>query len=242
MSAVTRIAAALAATALLGACTQEVPMTAVDEPLFSPEPGAARDEYRHRTTQLRVYGIQPGEPPGGPFATVADTSDWSARDSRVGDDVGRSLRVEAVDEGGVTLRSAAGERLRLGVGEDVAVRRVVHRFDEAAIYLGRHRWQVDPDALRDVRARYGTGARAEPLAPGVFPDPGVRLVEVDASGLFGRLGFRVDDLLFAVDGAPVVAGELDAVADRLLGVGAKPVALRMLRNGHAIERVYFGAP
>lgn len=242
MSAVTRIAAALAATALFGACSQDVPMTAVDEPLLSPEPGAARDEYRHRTTELRVYGIQPGEPPGGPFATVADTSDWSARDLRVGDAVGRSLRVEAVDEEGVTLRSAAGGRLRLGVGEDVTVRRVVHRFDEAAIYLGKHRWQVDPGALADVRARYGTGASAVPLEPGVFADPGVRLVEVDASGLFGRLGFRVDDLLFTVDGAPVLSGELDAVADRLVGVDAKPLAIRMLRNGHAIDRVYFGAP
>lgn len=204
--------------------------------LLAPEPGAAAAEYDARTARYRLLGVQLSQVPAESFATLAETSTWETRNLHVGELLGRNLRVTAITPEGLQLTGTDGTRV-LPVGQDVPLRVIRHRFDTAAVYEGRLRWRVKRDVVARVRGRYGVGARAEPVK--VFPEPAIRLIQLQKDGVLARLGFREGDLLFSMNGEPLTPDNLGALAERL----AQPegtVRLKVFRDA-AFQALTFTA-
>jgi hypothetical protein len=202
--------------------------------LLAPEPEAAAAEYEAVAVRYRLFGVQLSPVPGESFATLADTSTWETRNVRVGELLGRNLRVRAILPAGLELEGAGAGRV-LPVGKEATLRLIRHRFDTAAVHQGRHQWTVDSGALARIRGRYGLGARAEPV--NLFREPAVRLSHVEPGGVFSRLGLREGDLLFTVDGQPLGLNELGTLADRLAEPG-RTVRLRLHREAGLQEHTF----
>ncbi|HYH98129.1 hypothetical protein [Hyalangium sp.] len=195
--------------------------------LLTPEPGAAAAEYEASTSRYRLFGVQISQVPGESFATLAETSTWATRNLRVGELLGRNLRVTAITSEGLELTGGVSARV-LPVGQDVLLRIIRHRFDQAAVHRGRHHWKVDGGAVAQLRSRYGLGVQTEQVT--LFLEPAIRLIHLQAEGVFSRLGFREGDLLFSMNGKSLTPDELGAVADRMAEQGST-VRLRVFREG-----------
>jgi hypothetical protein len=202
--------------------------------LLEPEPRADAAEYEAVPVRYRLFGVRISEVPSESFATLADTANWDTRNLRVGEPLGRSLRVRAIRPEGLELEGAGAEWV-LPVGREATLRIIRHRFDTAAVHQGRHQWKVDSEALARIRGRYGLGARAEPV--NLFSEPAVRLSHVQPGGVFWRLGLREGDLLFTLDGQPLGPGELGTLADRLAEPGST-VRLRLHREAGLQELTF----
>jgi hypothetical protein len=249
MRAIARTVIGLSVAALAACSTEpppsvgggEVPQVGVSEAelatLLAPEPGAAAAEYEASTSRYRLFGVQLSEVRSESSATLADTSTWETRTLRVGELLGRNLRLTAITPEGVELRGP-GELRRLAVGQDASLRLIRHRFDKAAVHQGRNHWKVDGEAVGGIRGRYGLGAQAEPV--NVFLEPAIRLSHVQESGLLARLGFQEGDLLLSMEGKPLSPEDLGALADRLLTPGSK-VRLRVFRE-NAFQELTFSVP
>jgi hypothetical protein len=231
-----RIASNAALLALLAVphVARPAPITAAEmRTLAAPEPGASTDDYQSRTVTLRVFGVQhPGTPEA--FATVADATTWATRDYRVGDTIGRSLVVRAVEPDALVLASGEDE-IRLGVNVDVAVRVVEHAFDTAVAARGGHDYDVDAGALSRARARYGTGSAG---ATAVLDGAGVKLGALAPAGVLARLGFQAGDVLWTFDGQPIAPQDLDRVVGTIASGGTGPHAIDLSRGGSRFTAVY----
>ena len=202
--------------------------------LLAPEPRAAAAEYEAVPVRYRLFGVQLSEVPGESFATLADTATWETRNLRVGELLGRNLRVRAIRPEGLELEGSGAGRV-LPVGKEATVRLIRHRFDTAAVHQGRHQWKVDSEALARIRDRYGLGARAEPVSQ--LSEPALRLSHVQPGGVLPRLGLREGDLLFTLDGQPLGPGALGTLADRLAEPG-RTVRLRLHREAGLQELTF----
>ncbi len=230
---------------VLSACSTETPprepgpgetSEAELSSLLAPEPWAAAAEYEAVPVRYRLFGVQLSEMPGESFATLADTATWETRNLRVGELLGRNLRVRAIRPEGLELEGAGAGQV-LPVGTEATLRLIRHRFDTAAVHQGRHQWKVDSDALARIRDRYGLGARAEPV--NVFSEPALRLSQIQPGGVLSRLGLREGDLLFTLDGQGLSASALDTLVDRLAEPG-RTVRLK-LHRGAGVQELTFSS-
>jgi hypothetical protein len=228
------LAAALVFAFASAACSQEIdPRVVVD-----PEPLATPAEYTVETPVVRVLGIEKGDRPSRSYAVIADTATWNTQNLKVGDPFGRGLRVSALGPDRVEL-SGPDENVVLKPGEDARVKRIVHAFDHAATYAGRHRWSVDAALVRGVRARRGVGAVLERVkfgnamagAPEGAPATVVKIVHVERGALVDRLGFREGDIVFAVDDRTWLDENPDSFGDAIAGAANKAVHVRIFRDG-----------
>lgn len=235
----------------LGACSQAEPAAArtdarpqpVTQPitqaeartLAQPEPGAAAAAYQARPVTLRLFGTQ-GEGDTA-FATLADTESWATTNYRVGDTIGRGLKITAIGAGGIEVTDA-GKARTLRTGDDLAARIVEHETDRAALDHGQHRWTVKARVLAQILATRGLGA-LETEAVDYGGIPARRLGPVQAGSVLARLGLRRGDLLLALDGAPAGAGTLPQLGEALTrGEPGRVVMLQIVRGGSMWEAAY----
>jgi hypothetical protein len=203
--------------------------------LLAPEPGAAAADYEASTSRYRLFGVQLSQVPAESFATLAETSTWATRNIRVGELLGRNLRVADITPTGLQLTGASGTWV-LPVGKEVHLRVIRHRFDKAAVHEGRLRWRVEGGAVAQIRGRYGLGAQAEQV--NVFPAPAIRLIHLQEGGVLARLGFREGDLLFRMNRKPLTPHDLGAIADRFTEPGGT-VRLEVFREAAFQELTFF---
>ena len=84
------------------------------------EPGAKATEYSARSATLRLFGTQ-GEGAAA-FATLADTATWDTSNVRVGETMGRSLKLVAVRESAIEIvDTTTNSRRTVRAGEDLTV-------------------------------------------------------------------------------------------------------------------------
>lgn len=231
-----------------GAAQSEGPPAAVSAlavnltSLAQPEPGALPADYEERAVTLRLFGTQ-GEGSEA-FATLADTATWETRNYRVGDTLGRNLKLTAVrpqageagEPGEIELTESGRVRV-LRAGADLSVRLVEHVFDRAALEGGQHRWSVKGRVLARVLARYGLGAtETEAVTYGSLP--ALRLGPVRPGSVLERLGLRRGDLLLALDGEPLTAVGLSRLGDAVTRAGGPGVLLQVVRGGSFWEAQY----
>lgn len=203
--------------------------------LAQPEPGAAPADYQARPVTLRLFGTQ-GEGDTA-FATVADTESWATTNYRVGDTIGRGLKITAIRAGGIDV-TAAGQARTLRTGEDLPARLLEHESDRAALDHGQHRWTVKARVLAQILARSGLGA-LETEAVDYGGIPARRLGPVQAGSVLARLGLRRGDLLLALDGAPAGSGTLPQLGEALTrGEPGRVVMLQIVRGGSMWEAAY----
>lgn len=200
--------------------------------LSLPEPGARAGEYRARQAVLRLFGVQ-GVGTAEAFATVADTRTWATSDHRVGDVLGRNLRIARIDGNGIELAGGAAP-IRLEIGQDVTVRLVEHDYDRAVSYQGAHRYQVRAAVLRRIAAGRGAGATGEEIDIG--GERAVRLGAVAPGSALSRLGLREGDRIHGVDGRPARVADVGLVVERL--AAGEPVVLVVGRGHSAWEARY----
>jgi hypothetical protein len=231
------LAAAFAATALVSTSACSPRISDVGTPIdpaelstvIAPEPGAVAADYRAFDTKLRLYGVQPATG----TATIADTSTWETRDVRVGDLVGRNLRVSSIGTRSFELTATTGAT-KIETGHAAAFRVIRHRDDFATAYRGKDRWHADSASMRDLRARHGDGATATPVH--VFDLDAAELSTVAPDGAFSRAGFRPGDQLLSLDGSPISANNLSSVTDHLVTAGT--VKITLLRTGVLHDWLY----
>jgi C-terminal processing protease CtpA/Prc len=71
----------------------------------------------------------------------------------------------------------------------------------------------------------------------VFSEPALRLSQLQEGGLLTRLGLHEGDLLFRMDGQPLVPSDLEALADRVAEPG-RTVRLRVYREASFQELTF----
>jgi len=203
--------------------------------LAVPEPNAKASEYAARPVTLRLFGTQGVG--SAAFATLADTSNWDTSNVRVGETIGRSLKLVAVGESSIELvDSTSSLRRTVRAGEDIAVRVIEHDFDRAAIESGEHLFHVQARSLARVESRYGVGAGCEPVSfGGTTP---CKVSYVTKHSLAARLGLQAGDLLVAADGEAVTPENLTAILRRLGESKSQSLQLTVARGGVFLERVY----
>lgn len=194
--------------------------------LSLPEPGARAGEYRARQATLRLFGVQ-GVGTVEASATLADTRTWATSDHRVGDVLGRNLRITRIEESGVELAGGAAP-IRLGIGQDVTVRLIEHDYDRAVSYQGAHRYAVQAAVLQRIIDRRGVGASGEEID--IAGERAVRLSAVAPGSALSRLGLREGDRLHRVDGRQAEVADVGRVAARLAAGEAVVLAVG---RGHA---------
>ena len=218
------------------------PVTASEvRALTAAEPGAPPAEYKPRPVTLRLLGTQ-GE---GELAsaTLTDTATWHARTYKLGETVGRSLKLAAITESAIELAGGpAGELTgdaparKVRVGEEVQLRLVEHEFDTAAVDKGEHQWTVRAAAMARLLGRYGVGATAAPIEFAGLA--GVKLGPVQPGSALARLGFQGGDLLFEVGGQPATPASLEALAAETTQSRSQVVTVKLGRGGALFERAY----
>lgn len=215
------------------------PVTASEvRAMTAPEPGAPPAEYRERRVTLRLLGTQ-GE---GALAsaTLTDTATWHTRTYKLGETVGRNLKLAAIAESAIELTGeltggdAPARKVR--VGEDVQLRLIEHEFDTAAVDKGEHQWTVRAAAMARLLTRYGVGATAVPIEFAGLA--GVKLGPVQPGSALARLGFQRGDLLFELGGQPVTPASLEALAAETTQSRSQVVTVKLGRGGALFERAY----
>ncbi len=204
--------------------------------LSAPEPGAGPAQYRAKGMTLRLLGTQ-GEGAEA-TATLTDTTTWDTHTYRLGETVGRNLKLAAVRDSEIELRDGSAVPQTVRAGADFQVRVVEHEFDSAAVDQGEHQWTVRAAVMSRLLIRYGLGATATPVEYAGLT--GVKLGVVQAGSVLERLGFQKGDLLFALSGQPVTVQSLPALATAATqSPGPSPVfTVKMARGGSFWERAY----
>lgn len=239
------LGAALATcTFTLSACSQadssavSAPTTAVTaseaRALKNPEPGAAPAQYQARLVTLRLLGTQ-GE---GALAsaTLTDTATWYTRTYRLGETIGRNLKIAAVRDSELELSDGSAAPRTVRAGQDVQVRLVEHEFDTAAVEHGEHQWTVKAAAMARLLGRYGVGATATPIE--FAGQPGIKLGPVQAGSVLARLGLQAGDLVFECSGRPATAASLEELAAQVAESKSQVITVKMGRGGSLWERAY----
>ena len=200
--------------------------------MTAPEPGAPPAEYKERRVTLRLLGTQ-GE---GALAsaTLADTATWHTRTYKLGESVGRNLRLAAIGESEIELVGGEVPVRKVRAGEDVQLRLIEHEFDTAAVDKGEHQWTVRAAAMARLLGRYGVGATATPIEYAGLA--GVKLGPVQPGSALGRLGLQQGDLLFEVGGQPATPASLEALAVETTHSRRQVVTVKLGRGGALFER------
>lgn len=203
--------------------------------LAAPEPGATPLDYRARPVTLRLFGTQ-GEGAAA-SATFADTASWATRTYRVGETLGRSLKLLLVHADLVELvDSASGARLSVRAGADLRFRLIEHAFDRAALDHGQHQWHVQTAVMARILARYGVGGSGTAMAlHGVAM---VQLSAVQPPGVLARLGFQDGDLLVAVNGEAATVASPVALAAAVTKPEHQVLQVTLVRGGARLEVAY----
>jgi hypothetical protein len=210
--------------------------------LAAPEPGAAAADYRVRAVTLRLFGTQGSGTSAS--ATLADTASWATHTYALGQTIGRSLVLSAVQKDSIDLRdSLTGAVSVVRAGADVSVRLVEHAFDVAAVDRGEHQWSVRAAVLGQILARYGVGATATEVT--LHNTRAARLSAVKPGSALARLGFREGDLLVAVNrgasGQPMAAPLVELPAALCAAVtqpSSQTVLVTLLRGGARFDIAY----
>ena len=231
-------AALLTVSACSGAEVSSAPSTTVTagevKALSAPEPGAAPAQYQAKVVTLRLLGTQ-GEGAAA-SATLADTTSWDTRTYRLGETVGRNLKIAAVRESELELSDGSATTQTVRAGEDLRVRVVEHEFDTAAVDQGQHQWTVKGAVMSRLLVRYGVGAAAAPVEFAGLK--GVKLGPVQAASVLARLGFQRGDLIFELGGQPVTPQSLTALATEASQSKSQVITVKMARGGALWERAY----
>lgn len=212
-----------------------LPVTAGEvRAMAAPEPGAPPAEYQERRVTLRLLGTQ-GQ---GALAsaTLADTATWHTRTYKLGETVGRNLKLAAIEESQIELTGGEVPVRKVRAGEDVQLRLIEHEFDTAAIDKGEHQWTVRAAAMARLLGRYGVGATATPIEYAGLA--GVKLGPVQPGSALGRLGLQQGDLLFEVGGQPATPASLEALAVETTHSRRQVVTVKLGRGGALFERAY----
>jgi hypothetical protein len=201
---------------LLAACTADPPVT--QEELVEPRQGRFDPtDYTAQTETYRLLGIEAGDGILPRSAIVADTKTWSTKALHEGERVGRSARIQSIDDQGVTLARTT-DTLRLERGHDLTLRVARHRLDVVSTPLGKHRHAIDPAAAKAALDAHGAGVRTEPVT--IWDRTGERITQLDPEGLFAKAGFEENDLVLA---------PLDPIATTLAESGE--LAVEIVRHG-----------
>jgi hypothetical protein len=203
--------------------------------LAVPEPSAPASEYSARAVTLRLFGTQ-GEGRAA-FATLADTATWDTNNVRVGETIGRGLKLVSVSESAIELLdTTTATRRTVRSGEDLAVRVIEHEFDRAALESGEHVFHISARSLARVASRYGVGTTCEPVA---FADrTPCQVAAVAKHSLADRLGLQAGDLLMTEDGEAVTPHNLSAILRSITESKSQSLQLTVARGGIFLARVY----
>lgn len=211
------------------------PVTASEvKALTTPEPGAAPAQYQAKVVTLRLLGTQ-GEGADA-SATLTDTTTWETHTYRLGETVGRNLKVAAVRESELELMADGAAPQTVRAGQDLQVRLVEHEFDTAAVDQGQHQWAVKAAVMSRLLIRYGVGASAVPIEYAGLA--GIKLGAVQAGSVLARLGFQQGDLLFELSGQPLTPQSLPALATAATQNKSQVFTVKMARGGALWERAY----
>lgn len=205
--------------------------------VIAPEPNALPEEYFVESQTLRVLGVEAGDGPAHAFAVITEIGTWATHEYRVGDAIGRGLRVARLAADRVELRGTDAT-VTLAVGKDTVLERIVHRSDRAATNLGKNRWKVDPAALADVRARRGLGGTAARVR--LMDQEALKVSGIAPGGVLDRVGFHEGDLVLAIDGAQVGGrGEqaLNELGERLT-TSNRETRVTVLRRGSLLDLAF----
>lgn len=211
------------------------PVTASEvRALTAAEPGAPPAEYQPRQVTLRLLGTQ-GEGASA-TATLTDTATWHTRTYKLGETVGRNLKLAAIGDSAIELAESGAAARKVRAGQEVQLRLIEHEFDTAARDQGEHQWTVKAAAMARLLTRYGVGATATPIEFAGLP--GVKLGPVQPDSALARLGFQRGDLLFAIDGQPATPASLADLAAATTGSHRQVITAKLGRGGALFERVY----
>lgn len=202
--------------------------------LKSPEPGAAPAQYQAKVVTLRLLGTQ-GEG-GEASATLADTTTWYTRTYRLGETLGRNLKLTAVRDSELELSDNGAPPRIVRAGQDVQLRLIEHEFDTAAVERGEHQWTVKAAAMARLLSRYGIGATATPIE--FAGRAGIKLGAVQPGSLLARLGMQKGDLLFELSGKPATPASLESLAAEATQAKSQVITVQMARGASLWERAY----
>ena len=202
--------------------------------LKNPEPGAAPAQYQAKVVTLRLLGTQ-GEGAEA-SATLADTATWYTQTYRVGETLGRNLKLAAVRESELELSDGSVSPRLVRAGQDVQVRLIEHEFDTAAVERGEHQWTVKAAAMARLLGRYGIGATATPIE--FAGRAGIKLGAVQPSSLLARLGMQKGDLLFTLGDKPATPVSLESLAAEVTQARSQVLTVQMARGASLWERAY----
>jgi hypothetical protein len=184
-------------------CTPEEQITQEEyRTLLAPEPNSVRLDYVADTVQFRLFGTQPSDG----TATIAEIPGWKTRTLREDDLLARNLRVAHVGDQWVHFETPGGFQ-RLAAGEQMAQRRIRHRFDRAAEYQGKHQWRVHTEDLVDLASAHGPGIQL------TWNDQ-LELWQVQTvapQGTWSALGFQAGDFLLNLNGEPMTPQRLETL-------------------------------
>lgn len=224
----------LAACSNADAPAQPATAASQAQALIAPEPGAQPGEYQTREVTLRLLGTQ-GEGATA-SATLTDTATFYTQTYRVGETIGRNLKVSAVRADAVELSAPGAAAQRIPAGGELRLRLVEHEFDRAAVEQGDHQWVVRAPVMARLFARYGVGAMAAPVEYAGLP--AVRLAAVQPGSALSRLGFAGGDLIFEYNGQPATAATPAALAADATQGRSQVLTVKMGRGGSLWERAY----
>jgi len=231
---------------LLGAVSCSDAETPNDQPterearaLVNAEPGAAATEYRSRNVTLRLFGTQAADDEGSAFATLADTTTFATQNYRLGETIGRNLKLYAIRDSGIELVDVVtGMHRTVEAGQDFTARIIEHDFDRAALDQGQHQWTVKGRSMARLAARYGLGSTVVPMERAFGDWQGVKLGAVDRRGVLGRLGLIEGDLLLAIDGREASVATTAALSGRFAEQQSQVLLLTIARGGNIWEAAY----
>lgn len=199
------------------------------------EPGAKATEYSARSATLRLFGTQ-GEGAAA-FATLADTATWDTSNVRVGETMGRSLKLVAVRESAIEIvDTTTNSRRTVRAGEDLTVRVIEHEFDRAARETGEHVFHISASSLARVASRYGIGTTCESVELATYTP--CKVTAVAKNSLAARVGLQAGDLLISADGVTVTPDNLGTILRGLGESRSQSVQLTLARGGVFFPRVY----
>lgn len=219
-----------------GAAPSATPTVTASEAksLQNPEPGAVPAQYQARLVTLRLLGTQ-GEGSEA-SATLADTATWYTRTYRIGETIGRNLKLAAVSESELVLTDGTAPARTVRPGQDIQVRVIEHEFDTAAVEHGDHQWTVKAASMSRLLSRYGVGATATTTE--FAGQTAIKLGPVQPGSVLARLGLQRGDLVFELGGQPATLTTLEHLAHQASQNQSQVLTLKMARGASLWERAY----
>ena len=189
-------------------------------------------DYLASQVPYRLFGTGKGDGATGASAVIADAKTWSTRTYRVGDTVGRGLKVKAIAEHSVTLHSATADIVLNAGASSTPLRFIAHKLDLAVTSLGKMTYRLDMKTVAQVPVVLPTAEKTE-----VFGETVLRLGPVQPDTLLAQADFKEGDLLAGIDGAGIGDDGLVQLKNGLT-VGTDTLLVKLVRDGASYDRTY----